>query len=41
MKANDLCMVAIKVVPEEKEALSWPKMKAYDAEVFTDLKRIQ
>jgi hypothetical protein len=41
MKANHLCMVAIKVVPEEKEGFSWPKMKAYDAEVFSNLKRIQ
>ena len=41
MKANHLCVVAIKVVPEEKETFAWPKMKAYDAEVFSNLKRIQ
>ena len=41
MTANHLCVVAIKVAPEEKETFAWPKMKAYDAEVFTNLKRIQ
>ena len=41
MKAEHLCTAAISVDPAEKEEFSWPKMKPYDAEVFTDLKRIQ
>ena len=41
MKAYLLCMVAIKVVPVGKEAFSCPKIKAYDAEILSNLKRIQ
>ena len=41
MKANHLWVAAIEVVPEEKETFAWPKMMAYDAEVFSNLKRIQ
>ena len=41
MKAEHLCTAAICVAPADREEFSWPRMKPYDAEVFTDLKRIQ
>ena len=41
MKAEQLCTVAIKVTSSEKEEYSWPKMKSYDADIFSYLKRIQ